>query len=181
MDKELEVKVLSIDKSEMERRLLDIGAHLIAREHQKNYLIDSKDRRIQENDSSYLRLRETLDLETKEIKLTLTLKQNISKELMRENIEVNTEIEDKEALLYIFNILGYEVLEEGFKERISYKYEDIRFDIDTWDELTDTYTYMEIEVGKEEDLKKAIKILNIDKKDVSTKSIVELRKDLGIN
>ena len=40
---------------------------------------------------------------------------------------------------------------------------------------------MEIEVEKEEDLNKAIKILNIDEKNISTKSIVELREDLGLN
>ncbi|WP_077367044.1 class IV adenylate cyclase [Anaerosalibacter sp. Marseille-P3206] len=179
MDKELEVKVLNIDKDKIQKKLLEIGAKLLRREHQRNYLIDSEDRNIEKNNNSYLRIRESLDLDTEKTSFTLTLKQNIFNEHMRENVEVNTKIEDKEALLYILDVLGYGLVKEGFKERISYQYESIRFDIDTWDESTYPYTYMEIEVNKEEDLEKAINLLNIDKKNISTKSIVELREDLG--
>jgi len=179
VDKELEVKVLNIDKDKIQRKLLEIGAKLLRREHQRNYLIDSEDRSIEKNNNSYLRIRETLDLDTEETSFTLTLKQNLFNENMRENVEVNTQIDDKEALLYILDVLGYGLVKEGFKERISYQYEGIRFDVDTWDESTYPYTYMEIEVNKEEDLDKAINLLNIDKKNVSTKSIVELREDLG--
>ena len=39
---------------------------------------------------------------------------------------------------------------------------------------------MEIEVSSKEDLEKAIDLLNIDKKNVTTKSILELRNDLGM-
>ena len=180
MDKELEVKVLNIDKVEMEKELIDKGAHLISREFQKNYMIDSDDRSIRKNKGSYLRLRETLDLEKGKTKFTFTLKQNIANELMRENIEVNTQIENKESLLYILNVLGYKVIQEGHKERTSYQYEGIRFDIDTWDEKTYPYTYMEIEVKVEEDLNKAINLLNIDKENITTKSIMKLRSDLGL-
>ena len=77
-------------------------------------------------------------------------------------------------------VLGYDVIQKGFKERISYIYDEIRFDIDTWDESTYPYTYMEIEVKSQDDLIKAIKLLNIDEKNISTKSIVDLRKDLGL-
>ncbi len=43
----------------------------------------------------------------------------------------------------------------------------------------ETYTkpYLEIEVSSEEDLEKAIKLLNLDRSQVTTKSIDELRKD----
>lgn len=180
MDRELEVKVLNIDVEEVESNLISIGAKLISRENQKNFLIDSNDKSIESDKNSYLRIRETIDLNTGNIKNTLTLKQNVSKDIVRKNIEISTDIEDRESLLSILDILGYHVINEGFKDRISYEYEGIRFDIDTWDEKTYPYPYMEIEVKDEDDLDRAITILNIDSKNISTKSIVELRKDLGI-
>ncbi|MBV1819835.1 CYTH domain-containing protein [Anaerosalibacter bizertensis] len=181
MAKELEVKVLNIDKEGIEKQLIGIGASLISREEQINYLLDSKENKIQNEHDSYLRLREKKDLETGKVDYTFTLKENVARDGIRENIEINTKIENKNALLYILEVLGVHTISKGFKERISYKYNDIRFDIDTWDKDTYPYTYMEIEVEKEEDLNKAIKILNIDEKNISTKSIVELREDLGLN
>lgn len=180
MVKELEVKVLNIDKKVLEKRLKIIGATLLRREYQTNYLIDSKEKNIQNMHNSYLRIRETKDLDTDAVEYTFTLKENISKDGIRENVEVNTKIENKESLMYILNVLGYDVIQKGFKERISYVYNGIRFDIDTWDEDTYPYSYMEIEVEKKQDLKEAIRLLNIDEKDITTKSIVELRKDLGL-
>lgn len=181
MAKELEVKVLNIDKEGIEKQLVGIGASLISREEQINYLLDSKESKIQNEHDSYLRLREKKDLETGKVDYTFTLKENVARDGIRENIETNTKIENKNSLLYILEVLGVHIISKGFKERISYKYNDIRFDIDTWDKDTYPYTYMEIEVEKEEDLNKAIKILDIDEKNISTKSIVELREDLGLN
>lgn len=42
MAKELEVKVLNIDKKEMEERLVSIGAKYLVKEEQINTLIDTK-------------------------------------------------------------------------------------------------------------------------------------------
>ncbi len=178
MAKELEVKVLNINKEEMEERLISIGAKYLVKEEQINTLIDTKNKDIEKELDSYLRIRETTNLDTGEVNLTFTLKENVSREGIRENIEANTFISNKKTLIYILNRLGYEVVEEGYKERISYVYKDIRFDIDTWDEETYPYPYMEIEVKKDKDLDKAIELLNIDKNQVTTKSIVDLRNDL---
>src|SRR5699024_2310346 len=178
MAKELEVKVLNIDKKEMEERLVSIGAKYLVKEEQINTLIDTKTKNIENELDSYLRIRETKNLDNGEEQIIFTLKENISREGIRENIEANTFISNKKTLIYILNRLGYEVVEEGYKERISYVYNDIRFDIDSWDEKIYPYTYMEIEVKKIEDLDKAIRLLNIDKEQITTKSIVDLRKEL---
>ncbi|MCR2045214.1 CYTH domain-containing protein [Anaerosalibacter massiliensis] len=181
MAKELEVKILNIDIEEMEEKLINLGASLISEEDQINYILDSKENKIQKEYDSYLRLREKRDLNSGKVDYIFTLKENIPRDGIRENIERNTKVEDKDALIYILDVLGVYVINKGFKKRISYEYDGIRFDIDTWDEDTYPHSYMEIEVKKEEDLKKAIKLLNIDKENISTKSIVELRKDLGLN
>lgn len=178
MAKEIEVKILNVDLDEMEKRLVDIGAKLISKEYQINIIFDSKDNYIENNLNSYLRIRETKNLLTDEVKVNLTLKKNISKDGARENLEVTTEIDDKQSMIYILKDLKYEVIEEGYKNRISYIYENIRFDLDKWDKNTYPYPYMEIEVEKKEDLEKAANLLNIDKDNISTKSIMELKEEL---
>lgn len=178
MAKEIEVKILNVDLDEMEKRLVDIGAKLISKEYQINIIFDSRDNYIENNLNSYLRIRETKNLLTDEVKVNLTLKKNISKDGARENLEVTTEIDDKQSMIYILKDLKYEVIEEGYKNRISYIYENIRFDLDKWDKNTYPYPYMEIEVEKKEDLEKASNLLNIDKDNISTKSIMELKEEL---
>ncbi|NLV76196.1 MAG: class IV adenylate cyclase [Tissierellia bacterium] len=178
MAKEIEVKVLNICLDEMEKKLVELGAKLIAKEYQINTIFDSKDNYIEKDLNSYLRIRETKDLLTDEVHINLTLKRNIGRKSVRQNIETTTEISDKQAMISILEGLRYEIIGEGTKYRTSYVYQDIRFDLDRWDEDTYPYPYMEIEVKKEEDLEKAIKLLDINRANISTKSIVELQKNL---
>ena len=178
MVKEIEVKILNIDLDEMEKRLIDIGAKLISKEYQVNTIFDSKDNYIENNLNSYLRIRETKNLLNHEIKVNLTLKKNISKDSMRQNIETTTEINNKQSMIYILRDLGYEITNKGYKNRTSYIYENIRFDLDQWDKETYPNPYMEIEVEREEDLEKAINLLKIDRNNISTKSIIELKEEL---
>jgi adenylate cyclase class 2 len=86
-------------------------------------------------------------------------------------------INNVEEGIKILEALGYKMIHKGEKKRDSYKYESIMFEIDTWDKETYPYTYLEIEVEKEEDLKKAVKILGLNNKDVTKKSIEELRDE----
>lgn len=180
MVKELEVKVLNIDLDEMEQKLKSLGAILTSKEEQLNRLIDSKDNFIQKNLDSYIRIRETKSLLNKDIKITLTLKKNISREGIRENIEINTDIMDIDSMLEILGHLGYNVIQEGFKKRTSYTLGNVRFDLDIWDKNTYPYPYMEIEVNDEEELKEMIKLLEIPIENISTKSIVELRTEANL-
>jgi adenylate cyclase class 2 len=178
MVKELEVKILNIDLEEMERKIISLGGRLIAKETQVNTLIDSTTKPIKESINAYLRLRETKDGLNNKNNITLTLKKIISTEGLRENIEMNSEVENKEAILQIFHELGYDKIEEGFKERKSYSLQNARFDLDIWDEKTYPYPYMEIEVESQEELDKMIKLLNISEENISTKSIMELKEEL---
>lgn len=178
--KELEVKVLSIDLEEMESKLISLGATLIDKELQVNTLIDSKENFIQNNLNSYLRIRETKSLLKEDIKFTLTMKKNINRDGIRENIEINTDISDKNAMLEILKSLGYYVFQEGFKERTSYTLNNARFDLDRWDTQTYPEPYMEVEVDDKDELEDIVKLLDIPKENISTKSIVELREEKNL-
>lgn len=177
--RELEVKILNMDLNDLELKIQGLGATLTSKEVQVNTLIDSKDNFIQNKLDSYMRIRETKSLLTDKVNFTLTMKKNIERDGIRENIEINTDIADKQSMLEILKSLGYEVFKEGYKERTSYTLGNIRFDLDTWDKETYPYPYMEIEVNVEHELEDMIKLLNIPKENVSTKSIVELAAELN--
>ena len=176
--KELEVKILNMDLKELELKLQGLGAKLISQEVQVNTLIDGKDKNLQNELDSYMRIRETRFILSEKVNLTLTMKKNINREGIRENIEINTDISDKESMLKILDTLGYNVISEGYKERTSYELGNARFDLDTWDKDTYPYPYMEIEVEHEDELEDMIKLLEIPKENISLKSILELRKEL---
>lgn len=177
--RELEVKILNIDLNQMEEKIKKLGGKLIAKEVQVNTLIDSKDKYIEKNLDSYLRIRETKSILEDNIKYTLTMKKNVEREAIRENIETNIDISDREAMIKLLENLGYFVYQEGYKERTSYILEGARLDLDTWDKDTYPYPYMEIEVKNQDDLEQMINKLSISKENISTKSILELRKELN--
>lgn len=176
---ELEVKVLNNDLKELEKRLIDLGAKLISREEQINTILDTDRKHIQNNLSGYLRIRETRSLIDDDRTMTLTFKKDLKGEGIRKNLEINSQIEEKENLIKIFKELGYNIINIGYKTRTSYLIEDMRFDLDIWDKNTYPYPYMEIEVKKKSDLERAIRLLNLDKKDITSKSITELQNDLA--
>lgn len=177
--RELEVKILNMDLNDLESKIQALGATLISKEVQVNTLIDSKDNFIQDKLDSYMRIRETKSLLTNKVNFTLTMKKNIERDGIRENIEINTDIADKDSMLEILKALGYEVFKEGYKERTSYILGNVRFDLDKWDKETYPYPYMEIEVNHEDELEDMIKLLDIPREKISTKSIVELADELN--
>ena len=180
MSKELEIKVLNIDKKQIEEKLIQIGAKLIKKEYQINTVFDTKEETIENSKEGYLRIRESKNLIDNKVEYILTFKKNISNNGMRENKEIETKVENKDSLIEILKNLDIYKKHEGSKERTSYEYEGIRFDIDTWDKNTYPYPYLEIEVTKKEDIEKALKLLGISKENVTLKSLKELRKDAGL-
>jgi adenylate cyclase class 2 len=175
--KEREVKVLNIDKEEIEKKLINIGAKLIKDENQINYRFDTDDGILKKTYNGYLRIRITKNLLNGEIKNTLTFKRGLKRSVLRINEETETEISDWENTAKILELLGYKQKRPGYKHRRSYKYENITFEIDTWDEDTYSKPYLEIEMTSEEDLEKAIILLDLDRSQVTTKPIDELSKE----
>ena len=175
--KELEVKVLNIDKEEIEKKLIAIGAVLVKDENQINYRFDTDDYYLKKTYDGYLRIRITDDILSGESKSTMTFKKNLKRDSLRINEEINTDLSNWENAAKIIGLLGYKQKRPGYKHRRSYMYENILFEIDTWDEETYAKPYLEIEVSSGEELEKAIRILNLDRSQITSKSIDELRKD----
>lgn len=178
MVKEVEVKVLNVDLESIEGKLKGYKAQLIAKEEQRNIIFDGRSSSQKIKDGDYLRIRETRDLINNKIHRELTFKKFLSTKKLRKSIETNVKIDSVDSMIDILDSLGYKVIEDGRKFRKSYMYKNIRFDLDLWDKNIYPYPYLEIEVTRPEDLEEAIKILNIDRKNISTKSIMELKEEL---
>ena len=175
--REKEIKVLNIDKEAIERKLINVGAVLVKDENQINYRFDTEEGFLKKTYNGYLRIRIIENLLTGKTKNVMTFKKSINRDTLRVNEETETEISDWENTAKILKILGYKQKKPGLKHRRSYVYDNIFFEIDTWDESTYSKPYLEIEMSSEEDLEKAIVLLNLDRTQITTKSIDELRKD----
>lgn len=175
--REREVKVLNIDKEEIEKKLIGMGAALVKDEDQINYRFDTEDGFLKKAYKGYLRIRITKNNLSGETKSTMTFKRSIKRDSLRVNEEIDTDLSDWESASNIIELLGYKRKNPGYKHRRSYMYENIMFEIDTWDEKTYSKPYLEIEVASDEELEKAIKLLNLDRSQITTKAIDELRKD----
>lgn len=177
MQKELEVKVLDIDIENIIDKLKTLGAKFLHEEHQKNYhIVSSKLNIIPEG--SYLRIRELVDDRGNILHSEFTYKQNIKNENIRENNEFNVDISDTRTMLKILNFLGYDEFEIGEKKRISFEFMNSVIDIDIWDEKVYPYPYMEIETKDFENVYKILDLLNIDRENISLKSMKQLQKEL---
>ncbi len=174
--KEIEVKVLNIDKDEIEKKLIAVGAKLIKDEEQVNIRFDAEDRFLKNIYHGYLRIRITKNNITGEVVNTLTLKKNIARNEFRVNEEIETQISNVEETIKILEGLKYYKKKPGKKHRKSYIHEGILFEIDEWDKDIYPIPYLEIEVVNKSDLERAIEILNIDRKNITAKSIDELVK-----
>lgn len=175
--REREVKVLNIDKDEIENKLKNLGAVLLKDEEQTNIRFDTEDNYLKNTYNGYLRIRITKNMLNGTVKNTLTFKRNVSRDKLRVNEETETEISNYEETIKILQFLGYNKKRPGYKHRRSYSYENIVFEIDTWDKDTYSKPYLEIEMTTEEELEKAINMLQLDREQITTKSIDELRKD----
>lgn len=180
MAKELEVKILNVDINEIEAKLKKLNAVLIKKELQINTLIDSYEQPIERVADGYLRIRESKDLVNNTNTTTMTFKKNIKNKGIRENIEYNVGIENQDAMVEILKVLGYNDIKIGYKERTSYRLNDVSVEIDIWDKETYPHPYVEIEVESQERLYEIINQLDISRENISTKSILELRKELNL-
>lgn len=175
---EIEVKVLDIDKKSIINKLKNIGADLVKNEDQTNIRFDMSDNSLKKKYHGYLRIRITKD-NIKNVTInTLTLKKNISKNMYRINEEIETEISDVDETIKILRSLNLVDKVPGKKHRTSYRYDNILFEIDEWDESIYPHPYLEIEANSKEDIERAIKLLDLDRSKVTAKPLDELIKDI---
>lgn len=177
MEKELEVKILNINVKDIVKKLEDLGANFLKKENQENIHIFSNNFNYIPN-GSYLRIRSLKDDYGNIIHSEVTFKENILNNRVRENNEYTSTVKDRDALLSIFEKIGYDKFEVGQKTRYSYSLKKAIIDIDIWDKKTYPYPYMEIEVSNYDDLYDVLDLLEISRSCISLKSLKQLQEEL---
>jgi predicted adenylyl cyclase CyaB len=123
--KEIEVKILEINRSKTVKALTDLGATKIFDDEISTLFLDFPDGSISKQ-KDVLRLRKTQG------KVELTYKKVKFSQAAKEAEETSVEVSDIEAALEILGNLGLSVVEQTQKRRISYRLDSVRFDIDRY-------------------------------------------------
>ncbi|MBU0536189.1 MAG: CYTH domain-containing protein, partial [Nanoarchaeota archaeon] len=141
---EAEVKILEIDRKDIEKKLLSTGAKKVFDDEIDAFFFDFDDSRIKK-DHNHLRLRKEGD------KATLTFKVHLSNKGAKVCEEYETEVSDFDSMKSILESIGLKVFRRMVKNRISYKLEGVSFEIDKYKgEYESIPEFLEIEA---EDLK----------------------------
>ncbi|HNW05864.1 MAG TPA: CYTH domain-containing protein [archaeon] len=155
---EIEVKILEIDKKELERKLKEIGAKKLFSDRkviQENY--DNKELKKK---SAAIRVRQM----GKDVFITYKQFKEI-----RNNIKSCKEIEfevssDFKTVQNLFSVLGLKRYHRIEKTRTTYVLGTTTFDIDTISKPFKIPTYYEIEVKDFKDVDKILKLLKVPKR-----------------
>jgi len=163
--REIEVKILEVNRPELEKKLLSLGAEKIFEGTISDVYFDTNDK------TKLLRLRNEND------KTIFTLKNKILADGVKEAEETEVEVKDYETMKKIVESLGYSVYLELIKKRISYKLNGARFEfdnyLDNWEHVPE---FMEIEAKNKEEIIKNAKLLGFEERDLKPWSGKEVER-----
>ncbi|KKR07369.1 MAG: hypothetical protein UT33_C0002G0003 [Candidatus Peregrinibacteria bacterium GW2011_GWC2_39_14] len=125
-------------------------------------------RNITEGKYSLMSKRAYLRLRREGERRELILKQLVHAAPVKEELELSIEIPDEsqwDAVASYMESIGLKKIVYQQKKRISYLYNNIRFDIDTWPSVP---TYLEIESNTEEAILDGVRLMGFDPKDTTS-------------
>ncbi|NQU99044.1 class IV adenylate cyclase [Candidatus Woesearchaeota archaeon] len=157
--REIEVKILEIDRKELEKRLVSLGAKKVFDDKVDSMLFDFEDDPIHKSKGLF-RLRKSGS------KSTLTLKKHVKSEKAKVRDEYEVEVSDFEKMKQILKLLGFHCWQGFEKHRTSYVIDKVHFELD---KLTGEYSYipefLEIEGPDVETIYKYVELLGFKKED----------------
>ena len=164
--REVEVKILEINRNEIIKKLELLGAKKVF-EGNVSALYYDFDNLILTKEDKTLRLRK------KGEKAELTFKQKISKDKAKIMDEHEIQIENFETTKKILESIGLKEIKRLDKHRLSYSLGNVHFELDT---LPGIPTFLEIESEDLETVKKSVEKLELSMKDAkpwSGKEVLE--------
>lgn len=171
--KEVELKVRNIDKEEIIKKIINLGATRVFSGKVIDFRYDTPDRDLSRQGKA-LRIRQ----KGSHIYLNLKGKKK-SKESIIGRDEIGVKISNFKTMQRILNELGYIKIFELIKYRIEYRLGDINFDIDEYVGLD---PILEIESDSYEKVKEYVKILEIEEQDIGRvyiREILEAKKTMS--
>jgi len=160
---EVELKILEINRPEIEKKLIELGAKKVFDDIIDALIIDFEDNKIS-NNKSLLRLRKEGNLNV------LTFKSDCKDyETIRSSNELEVTFSEFETMKLIFEKLGFKISDKLKKHRISYKLGNVKFEFDNYlDEYDYVPEFLEIESNNEKDVYKHVELLGFSKEDCSS-------------
>lgn len=152
---EIETKILEVDAKEVARKLNNLGAKKIQDVMLKVDWFSLPDL-LKDNHPWYLRVRSYSSGKTE---ITWKGKPEITGSV-RKVKEVNVLVDNHEKTKMLFESLGLVCYAHQDKKRVSWKLNNVQFDMDTYPEMP---TYLEIEAGSEKEITDMIKKLDLGK------------------
>ena len=152
---EIETKILEIDAKDIAEKLTNLGAEKI---QDVMLTVDwfSLPDLVKENHPWYLRVRSYSSGKTE---ITWKGKPEITG-TVRKVEEINILVDDHEKTRMLFEALGLVCYAHQEKTRVSWKINNVQFDMDTYPKIP---TYLEIEAGSEKEIVDMIKKLSLEK------------------
>jgi adenylate cyclase class 2 len=170
---EIEAKILNINREEVEKNLISLGAKKVFDDDLLAIFFDFQDNSIKDN-------KKTVRLRREGNKTFLTFKSKISNDKIKIMEEIETEVMDFDKTKKILESLGLLEYETTKKRRVSYKLGNVRFELDNYsDDLDFIPEFLEIEATVEEIYKYA-ELLGFKKEDCKPWSFFDLKKNYSI-
>jgi adenylate cyclase, class 2 len=156
---EIEVKILEIDRKKVEETLTSLGAKKIFDSDIQTIFFDFPDSKI-------VKAKDVLRLRKEEGKAELTYKKVHATQTAKEADEYSVDVSSLEETRKILENLGLRETENMLKHRISYKLDNVRFDIDRYMEnYSFVPEFMEIEAENNDLIAKYAELLGFKPKD----------------
>lgn len=165
MDKEIEIRILNIDKEKFIKNIIELGAKKDSESLQKRYVYDFNP--VVPN--KWIRLR------TNDKKTTLTIKEILDKNAIDGTNELEIVVSDFEKTNLILNQLGYNHRNYQENYREIYNLNGVEISIDTWPLIP---TYVELEAKKEENIKSLLELIDYEKENLTTLDVTSIYNNI---
>lgn len=165
MEKEIEIRILNIDKEQFIKNIVSLGAKKVSEALQKRYVYDFNP--IQDN--KWIRLR------TNGEKTTLTIKEIVDKNAIDGTNELEVTVSDFNNTNSILEQLGYthRNYQENYRE--VYSLDNVEISIDSWPLIP---TYVELESKNEKNIQSLLDKIDHDKNNLTTLDVTSIYNDI---
>ena len=166
--KEIEIKILAIDRSAVEKRLLSLGAKKVFDGEMHALYFDFPDKSIKSNGC-------TLRLRREGKKSVFTVKKNFESPEAKIREEHEIKVADFNEAKYLMETLGLNAWLEVKKHRTSYEFKGVHFEIDAYHDAYDYIPqFLEIEGHDIETIYAYAELLGFTKNDCKPWDILQV-------
>lgn len=161
MSIEHEIRVLEINKEEIQKRLIDLGAVKVADSMQQRLVYDF----TPVDPNKWIRLRNNGN------KTTLAIKEILDNTSASGTREIEVDVSNFENMRDILQELGYNARAYQENSRVQYILDGVEICIDSWPLIP---TYMEIEAKNQKEVYNMLERLNLNNPKVTTLDVASI-------